>query len=44
MATIDDKGVCLVSDVTTANYKFHMEAGESQGKFDYQKFFSATLK
>ena len=34
VATIDDKGVCLISDVTTANYTFHQEVGRLGGKFD----------
>ena len=28
VATIDSNGVCLVSDVTTANYRFHVELGK----------------
>ena len=28
MATIDSNGVCLVSDVTTNNYKFHVNLGD----------------
>ena len=28
MATIDEKGGCLISDVTTANYRFHVELGK----------------
>ena len=27
MATIDEEGVCLISDVTTVNYTFHKEIG-----------------
>ena len=29
VATIDMYGVCLVTDVTTANYRFHKEIGTS---------------
>ena len=39
VATIDSNGVCLVSDVTTANYTFHKEVGEDPGKFDSSEIF-----
>ena len=28
MASIDSGGVCLISDVTTANYRFHVTLGD----------------
>ena len=35
VATIDKEGVCLISDVTTANYIFHKEVREQYpGKND----------
>ena len=40
VASIDKEGVCLISDVATANYTFHKELG-----LMYQgKFVSATRK
>ena len=33
VATIDLRGVCLISDVTTVDYKFHKKL-EGLGKFD----------
>ena len=40
VATIDEEGVCLISDVTTANYTFHKEVEEgSSGKFDSSEIF-----
>ena len=33
VATIDEEGVCLISDVTTNNYIFHKEVG-GLGKID----------
>ena len=36
VATIDWKGVCLISDVTTSNCRFHEKVGDgSTGKFDF---------
>ena len=34
LATIDKEGVCLISDVTTADCTFHEEIGWCAGKFD----------
>ena len=34
MATIDEEGACLISNVTTNNYKFHQGVGRTGGKFD----------
>ena len=33
VATINNKGTCLVSDVTTVNYTFHKKMGLFGGKF-----------
>ena len=34
VATIDERCVCLISEVNTVNYKFHKRIGEHIGKFD----------
>ena len=35
VATIDGFDMCLISDVTTANYTFHQQMGQfGGGKFD----------
>ena len=39
VATIDEGGVCLISDVTTANYTFHKEMEGDRGKFDSSEIF-----
>ena len=39
VATIDEGGVCLISDVTTANYTFHKEMEGDPGKFDSSEIF-----
>ena len=44
VATIDNGGVCLISDVTTVNYKFHKEVGEHRGKFVSQEIFFCHSK
>ena len=31
VATIDDSGVCLISDVNTGNYSYHLKIGSKDG-------------
>jgi hypothetical protein len=39
IATIDNYGVCLISDVNTNNYGFHIEL-ERRGDSHFQKYSS----
>ena len=34
VAIIDEKGACLISDVTTVSYRFHEEIGHPLGNSD----------
>ena len=47
VATIDEEGMCLISDVNKNDYSFHMQfpSGSYGGKVRMLKYFlSATLK
>ncbi len=35
IATIDKYGVCLISDVNTDNYSFHLEVGSQEGNSEF---------
>ncbi len=40
IATIDSIGVCLISDVSTDKYVFHLEIGDKPGNTEFQKHSS----
>mgnify|MGYP000984595776 CR=1 FL=1 len=45
VTTINSNGACLVSDVTTVNYRFHVELGETGNSIcTYFSFFYAQTK